>query len=130
MAKTSDQSLNWFILSCILAQVANMILIYKIRKQKSVYGVSIDSQISLLFATLARCAWFSDTRLPTMWVAIFEIGLAVVLHSYIVFQCVKYKDELQYKMPIYLRWFCVVTVASILSLLKHPGGHGDYYITQ
>ena len=61
---TSDQSLYSFIFSCYLAQVANLILIFKIRNQKSVYGVSLDCQICLFLATLARCVWFTDTRLP------------------------------------------------------------------
>ena len=54
----------------------------------------MDSQIALLTATLARCVWFSDTKLPTMWIAIVEICVAVCLHAFIVYQCYKHKDAL------------------------------------
>ena len=33
-------------------------------------------------------------------------------------------------MPIYLRWFSIVTVASILSCFLHPGKKGPYFVTQ
>ena len=91
--------------------------------------MSIDSQISLLLATLARCIWFSDTKLPTMWVAQGEIAIAVCLHLFIVYKCVKYKDMLQNEMPLYLRWFSIILVASILSSIFHPGRKGPYYVT-
>ena len=90
-------------------------------KQKSVYGVSMDSQITLLVATLSRLVWFSDTKLPTMKIAILEIIIAVCLHLYIVYQCYKYKDALQQEMPIYLRCFVLIAIAAILSGIFHPG---------
>ena len=71
-----------------------MLLLFKINKQKSVYGISIDSQIALLLATLARCIWITDTRLSSMWLALSELCLAVCLHSLIVYLCVKHKDML------------------------------------
>ena len=40
---TSDNSLLWFVLSYFVAQIANCLLIYKINKQKTVFGVSIDA---------------------------------------------------------------------------------------
>ena len=65
-----------------------------------------------------------------MNIAICEIVLAVLLHSYIVFQCVKFKDELQQNMPIYLRWFWVVGIACTLATYYHPGKKGDYFFCQ
>ena len=94
MAATSESSLFWFVMSYFVAQVGNCLLVYKITKQRSVFGISLDSQVALLLATLARCVWFSDTRLPTMWLAIAELTIAVCLHCYIVYQCVNLKDTL------------------------------------
>ena len=85
MGTTSDDSLLWFCLGYWIAQIGNILLVVKINNQKSVYGISIDSQISLMAATLARCIWFTDTKLPTMWLAWAEIFIAVALHLYIVF---------------------------------------------
>ena len=130
MATTSDDSLFWFVIGYFIAQLGNVLLLVKINKQKSVYGVSMDSQITLLIATLSRCIWFSDTKLPTMWIAICEITIAVCLHLYIVYQCYKYKDALQQEMPIFLRYFVLLAIALVLSCFFHPGKKGDYFFTQ
>ena len=94
MSSTADQSLYWFVASYSIAQIANCLLLYKINKQKNVYGVSIDSQIALLVATLARPIWFFDTKLPTLWSANIELAIGFCLHAVIVYFCVKHKDAL------------------------------------
>ena len=43
MATTSDSSLFWFAVGYLVAQLGNVLLLIKINKQKSVYGVSMDS---------------------------------------------------------------------------------------
>ena len=54
-------SLLWFVFGYCLEDVASCLLIYKITKQKSIYGVSIDSQICLMIATISRVLFFTDT---------------------------------------------------------------------
>ena len=54
-------SLVWFVFSYFLDDLACCMLIYKINKQKSIYGISIDTQICLLVAVLARVCFFTDT---------------------------------------------------------------------
>ena len=85
------------------------------------YGVSIDSQICLLVATLSRLVWFSDTQLGKLNLAYMELALAVMLHSYIVYLCFKMKDNLHIEPPVYLRAQCLLAVAAVLSLILHPG---------
>ena len=92
---TPYYSLLYFVLGYYILHIGNGLLLYKIRRQKSAYGVSLDSQIALLIATLSRCVWFTDTQLPSMWMAWVEITIAICLHTYIVYQCVLYKDILQ-----------------------------------
>ena len=43
MATTSESSLFWFVMSYLVAQLGNVLLVIKINKQKSVYGISMDS---------------------------------------------------------------------------------------
>ena len=83
--KQLQKSLQWFIFGYYIEHIGNLMLIYKIHKQKSVYGVSIDSQIILLVATLSRLMWFTDTQLTSMYFAFAELGLAITLHAYIVY---------------------------------------------
>ncbi len=54
-------SLVWFVAGYFLEDIGCCLLIYKINKQKSIYGISIDSQICLLAATLSRVCFFTDT---------------------------------------------------------------------
>ena len=75
----------WFVVGYYIFHCASILLIYKIKKQRSAYGISLDSQIALLIAALSRCVWFSDTQLPTMNIAILELAIAVCLHSFIVY---------------------------------------------
>ena len=123
--------LSLFVFGYYILHVGSGLLLYKIQKQKSAYGISLDSQIALLLATLSRCVWFNDTQLPSMWLAWVEIVLAVCIHGTIVYQCWSYKDVLQQKMPIYLRWFVFVTIAAVLSGIFYPGkAHKKYFISQ
>lgn len=52
-----------FILGYLIHFAASCVLVYKIQQQRTVYGLSIDTQICYLLATLSRCVWYLDTRL-------------------------------------------------------------------
>ena len=82
---TPQTTLLYFILGYYVLHIGSGLLLYKINKQRSAYGVSLDSQIALLIATLSRVVWFNDTQLPSMWLAWIEIALAVGIHSTIVY---------------------------------------------
>jgi len=65
--------------------IGNLLLIFKLLKQKSVYGVSIDSQIMLLIATMSRFVFVTDTQIPSIFLGPIELVLAALLHIYIVY---------------------------------------------
>ena len=130
VSKKLQQSLFWFVMGYYVEHIGNLLLIYKLHKQKSIYGVSIESQICLLIATISRCIWFSDTRLPSMSLAWAELIIAVLLHVYIVYLCFKFKDTLYKDPPYYLKSYLLVTIAFLLSLVFHPGQKGVYFFTQ
>ena len=131
VSKSLTQALQWFVMGYYIEHIGNLMLIWKLHKQKSIYGVSIQSQICLLFATLGRCIWFTDTKLPSMYFAWIELGLALLLHSYIIFLCYKFKDSLYKEPPIYFKAVVLLTVASVLAILFHPGKKDEkYFLTQ
>ena len=82
---TPYNTLFYFEIGYYILHVGSCLLLYKINRQKSAYGVSLDYQISLLIATLSRCVWFTDTQLPSMWMAWLEITIAICLHTFIVY---------------------------------------------
>ena len=95
------------------------------------YGVSIDSQICLLIATLSRIVWFGDTRLTNLWYAYVELGIGVILHVGILAMSIKFKDELYKDLPIYLRWYVLFAISVVFSLIFYPGASDpSWYITK
>ncbi len=71
-----------------------------------------------------------DTQLVTLYLAMFEICLAFVMHVYIVYLCFSYKDSI-YKgiRAVYLRYFFIIPVCFCLSVIFHPGSKGDFFFT-
>lgn len=110
--------------------IGNALLILKLHKQKSIYGVSIESQICLLVATIGRCFWFTDTKLPSMTLAWVELILALSMHIYILYLCHKFKDTLYTEPPIYFRAYVLLGIAAVLACIFHPGQKGTYFFTQ
>lgn len=83
-----------------------------------------------MVATIGRCVWFTDTRLPTMNSAYAEITIALALHLYILYLCYRFKDSLYREPPLYERWYVTVAIAALLSCILHPGAKGKYFVTQ
>ena len=108
----------------------NGIMIYKLLKQKSMYGISIDTQVCLLASTLARVLWMMDTQLTRLWISVFEIIAAVIMHAYIVYLCYSYKDTIYKGVTIpYLKWYVLLAACFVLSMIFHPGSKGSYFLT-
>ncbi len=87
MARDISLQLYLFVFGYIFEHIGNGVMIYKLIKQKSMYGISIDTQVCLLASTLARVLWMFDTQLTKLWISVIEICAAVGMHAYIVFLC-------------------------------------------
>lgn len=131
VSKQLQRSLEWFVMGYFIEHIGSMLLVWKLHKQKSIYGISINAQVCLFLATLARCVWFTDTKLPTMISAKFELGLALALHAYILLLCYRYKDSLYREQSILQQWYVLLPVAAVLACIFHPGSKSDkYFFTQ
>lgn len=130
MVKSLSIPLILFTTGYLVEHIGNAIMIYKLHKQKSMYGISIDTQLCLLVATFARIFWMMDTQLTSLFIAKVEIVLAVTMHAYIVYLCFQYKDTI-YKgvKEAYLRSPVLIAGCFLLSLIFHPGNKGDFFFT-
>ena len=130
MARDLTLQLYLFVAGYMAEHVGNLIMIYKLHKQKSMYGISIDTQICLFVATLARIFWQTDTQLIKLTISMVEIFMAVALHAYIIFLCFQYKDSI-YKgtKEVYLKSPVLIVACFLLSLVLHPGSKGEYFVT-
>ncbi len=64
--------------------------------------------------------------------AYIELGLALLLHTFIVYKCFKLKDtKLYVEAPVAFRWYTMLAVATVLSMILHPGEKSStYFFTQ
>jgi hypothetical protein len=61
MSRDISLQLYLFVIGYMAEHVGNGVMIYKLHKQKSMYGISIDMQICLFVSTIARVFWQTDT---------------------------------------------------------------------
>ncbi|CAG9319051.1 unnamed protein product [Blepharisma stoltei] len=124
-----DQVLWLFTLGYLFQSLANGILIYTISKQKSIYGLSVDSQWLFLFATLARCIWIFDTRLTSLPLASFELVINVLLGVICCYLSTKYSHTSIFQTPKYLSAYAITGACAVLCFLFHPGEKNQYFLT-
>lgn len=125
-----DIQLYLFVAGYLVEHIGNGIMIYKLNKQKTMYGISIETQICLMCTTLARVLWMWDTSLTKLWISLLEITAAVAMHAFILFQCYSYKDTVYkgIKNP-FLKSPVLISICAVLSILIHPGSKGKYFFT-
>jgi len=110
-----------FILGYYVHFAASCLLLYKIWKHKSIYGLSIDTQASYLIAVIGRCVWSMETRLVETVMAYFELGLSTVVASVLCYFCFQYRHTMHHSSTIFLRVFVTAPIALVLAFFFHPG---------
>lgn len=72
-----------FIFGYLIQMVGSYMLLNKIWKKKSIYGLSSDTQVCLFVSTLSRVVWVKDTRLMevrnNIWLLLIAVGRMTVL---------------------------------------------------
>ena len=89
------------------------------------YGICVDTQISLFIALVARCFWQYDTQLAGLPLTYIEMSIALLVQSGLLYLCTKYTDIL-YKgiKQVFLKWYVLVAVSMVLAGIFHPGKKG------
>jgi len=110
----------FFVLGYYIFLISNCVLIYKIVNQKSIYGLSTDTQLCFLFSVIARCFWTLDTRLVETKFAYFELFGALVASSAICFLCWRYRGTASNQTTPF-RIYILCPAALIAAIAIHPG---------
>merc|ERR1719240_796691 len=84
------QDVALFVLGYCIQCVAALLLMYKIQKQKSIYGLSVDTQIGFFIANISRCIWTLDTRLVETTSAYLELICSTISSCVVLYLCYKY----------------------------------------
>mmetsp|Transcript_32088 Transcript_32088/g.73335 ORF Transcript_32088/g.73335 Transcript_32088/m.73335 type:complete len:221 (-) Transcript_32088:73-735(-) len=110
-----------FILGYYIHFGASCLLLYKIYKHKSIYGLSVDTQASYLLAVVARCVWVMETRLVETKLAYFELILSTAAALGLCWLCYTYYATTQKHASWLLRVYTTAPVALVLAFFFHPG---------
>jgi len=90
---------------------------------KSIYGLSPDTQISYLLATMSRWMWSLDTRLVETKLAYLELFLSLGTAVVLTVMVIKYRHTTTKKPAKCLRVAPLCVVSLLLAFFFHPGHH-------
>lgn len=110
-----------FIIGYYVQLGASCLLAVKIYKHKSIYGLSVDTQIAYLIAVISRCIWVMETRLVETKFAYLELIMSTVAAIYLSFLCWVHFHSASKHAPVYLRVYVTAPCALLCAFLFHPG---------
>lgn len=109
-----------FVLGYVIQCVAACLLMWKIWKTKSIYGLSMDTQICFAIANVGRCIWTLDTRLIETYFAYAELVVSTVASFGCVYMCWKFRHTTTMHAIPYLRVYSLAPIALVLAFFFHP----------
>lgn len=109
-----------FVLGYVIQTAATCLLIWKIKKSHSIYGLSVDTQICFLIGCISRCIWTLDTRLVETYFAYTELIASTVCCTVCVYYCWVHYDTTTMHAPQFLRTHSLAGVSLILAFFFHP----------
>mmetsp|Transcript_60418 Transcript_60418/g.155732 ORF Transcript_60418/g.155732 Transcript_60418/m.155732 type:complete len:221 (+) Transcript_60418:111-773(+) len=107
---------------------ASCLLMYKIWKHESIYGLSVDTQIAYLLSVVARCVWSMETRLVETKFAYLELIMSTAIACGLTFQCWRYYATTTKHSTPFLRVYATAPACLILAFFFHPGD--DWFTMQ
>jgi len=110
-----------FIVGCYVQLAASSILLWKIYKQRSIYGLSIDTQIGFFIAVLVRSIWVMETRLVQTFFAYIELFFSLMVATSLMYACFKLQHTTQKHSTPLLRIYSTAPLAALMAFLFNPG---------
>jgi len=110
-----------FILGYLVQFAGSCVLLYKIVQHRSIYGLSIDTQICFLVATVCRCIWSLETRLVETWLAHVELLLSTCVAALLCYYVISLRHTTTKTAWWPLRCFVTVPASFLVAFFFHPG---------
>jgi len=116
-----------FVLGYIIQLIASAILFYRIQSVRSIYGLSIDTQICFLLSSLSRLVWTLNTRIyeangAFITIAFLEMLCSVVSAFGLVYNFVKLRHTTTVSVPVWMSYKVLVPISLTLAYLVNPAG--------
>lgn len=116
-----------FIKGYIVQDIGSIILLLRIIKQRSIDGLSLQSQVMYGLGTLMRCVYTFDTRLYSFWIVWLEMIVALTLHVLIFCYFYKWRYTQTSDIQFYLiSWKTIIPTCLCLAYFFHPGEKSEY----
>lgn len=109
-----------FVFGYSLAALANLLLIWKIHKTQSIYGLAVDTQIMFALGVVCRCIWTLDTRLIETYAAYAELVVSTLTCIVLCLMCWRYYHTTTMHAMSYLRAYTLAPIALVLAFFFHP----------
>jgi hypothetical protein len=119
----------FFMLGYFFQLIATSLLIFKILKQRSIFGLCWDTQLIFLLGSLSRVFWQSNTRLKHLPLHYVELYLNVILLLGSLYLCYIYRYTSIHKPHNYTRWQVLIPACCFLAFCFHPGSKNEYYLS-
>jgi ER lumen protein retaining receptor len=115
-----------FVLSYLIQLAASGILLHKVWKVRSIFGLSKETQVCFLFATLSRCVWSLNTRILDTnhilsLVALFELFTSVAASLFLMYSFYKFHHTTTVHAPRFASAYVMVPLAFVVALFFNPG---------
>jgi len=111
----------FFVLGYWVHFMGSCLLLYKIVGQRSIYGLSIDTQIAFLMAVVGRCIWTLDTRLVETVFAYIELIASTFIAGAIVWKCWQHRFTTTKHAAGPFRIWSIAPAAFVFAFFFHPG---------
>jgi len=111
-----------FVVGYIVQLIASALLLLKMNQTKSSDGISIDTQLAFVLATVVRCIWTLETRLIETWFAYGELIGSTVLGLLVAHACWRFRDpDARHSRPIWMLQLQILApLALVLAFFLHP----------
>lgn len=111
---------RWFFITGYLVQLAGSILLLnKIWRRKSIYGLSTDTQICFLVCTLCRVVWSRKTALVVTYVAHAELTCSTLVSLALCFSVWKFRHTTTKQAWWPFKAYTLLPLAALLAILTN-----------
>ena len=123
-----------FNLGYICQHVGTVLQLIKVEKKKSTEAVCLDTQILFFIGAISRIIWVKDTILNESNLTYVEVITAILSLAYTLYVYMfkyNYLTIIQSlnkcSIPVIFRWYIILVVSTILSLIFFPGNEEGNY---
>ena len=125
----------WFFeFGYLLQHIATIFQIHKIQSSRNTEGISLETNVFFLLASVCRIIWMWDSMLATFYLTYLELLIGLASLVYIIKIYIQFSSGYDYltvesEKPIYLNFYVILVAIFVLSFFFHPGSKNDYYLS-